>query len=379
MTASEPTVEEPTSPLHPAVWLFTFILAVVGPIAAGLVSLTGLSVFWWFGVMFAYGVVPAADLVAGTDVINRLPDPTEGRTIYRLMTLAFVPTAIGSFLWAAWLVGGQDWSLFGFAGFAATMGVSGSAATNAAHELGHKRPNLERTMSRLTLAMVAYSHFFVEHNRGHHRHVSTPLDPASARFGETLYRYFPRTLIGSARSSWHLEKRRMELTNKPVFGPANQILTGIAMTVVLWTAAAALSGFTPVVFAFLVAQAAIAVLMLETVNYLEHYGLLRELRADGKYEPCQPHHSWNSDHRVTNMFLFQLQRHSDHHANPTRPFEQLRHFDHSPQLPAGYAPMMIAAAIPPLWFRIMNDRVLDFVDHDIERLHTADSPVPATG
>lgn len=365
-------------PIAPAIWALAFILAVLGPISAVLVGLTGLDLFWWFGVAFAFGAVPLLDIVLGTDAENRLPALNSQRGIYRWMTVAFVPTALASLMWAAWMVGANDWSPFGFLGFAVTTGVSGSASINAAHELGHKRPKLERTASRIALASVGYSHFFVEHNRGHHRHVSTPLDPASARFGESLYQYLPRTLIGSARSAWRLEKRRMELTGKAVFGASNQVLTGIAMTVVLWFIAAALSGFTSLIVAFLLIQAATAISMLETVNYLEHYGLVRELRSDGKYEPCQPHHSWNSDHRVSNMFLFQLQRHSDHHANPTRPFEQLRHFDDSPQLPAGYAPMMIAAAVPPLWYRLMNNRVLSFVDHDMGRIHTEDSPVPVS-
>ena len=365
------------APIAPAIWTLTFILAVLGPISAVLVSLTGLALFWWFGVAFAFGILPLLDVLMGTDAENRLPAPSPRRRIYRWMTVAFVPTALVSFFWAAWIVGSHDWSLLSFVGFAITSGVSGSAAINAAHELGHKRPKLERTASRVALASVAYSHFFVEHNRGHHRHVSTPLDPASARFGESLYRFLPRTLFGSARSAWGLEKRRMELTGKAVFGPSNQILSGIAMTVVIWIAASALSDFSILIGAFLVIQAATAISMLETVNYLEHYGLVRELRRDGKYEPCQPHHSWNSDHRISNMFLFQLQRHSDHHANPTRPFEQLRHFDHSPQLPAGYAPMMLAAAVPALWYRLMNDRVLTFVEHDMGRIHTKDSPVPA--
>lgn len=211
-------------------------------------------------------------------------------------------------------------------------------------------------MSRLVLAPVAYGHFFVEHNRGHHVRVATPADPASARYGESFWEFLPRTVVGSVKSAWALEKRRLEQQGHSVWSWRNDVLNAWAMTVVLWGVCIAFVGLKAV--PFLIIQAIYGASLLEVVNYLEHYGLCRQQLPSGRYERCTPQHSWNSNHVVTNLFLYQLQRHADHHANPTRSFQALRHFEHSPQLPAGYAAMIMVAYVPPLWFRVMNPRVV---------------------
>ena len=253
-------------------------------------------------------------------------------------------------------------------GLTLTAGLVNGIAINTAHELGHKRESAERWLSKIALAPTAYGHFFVEHNRGHHVRVATPEDPASSRLGETYWRFWPRTVLGSLRSAWHLETTRHRLRGRTPWTWRNDILNAWAMTAVLYAALVAALG--PGTLPFLVLQAVIGFSVLEAVNYLEHYGLRRQRNAAGRYEKVDPRHSWNSDRLTTNVFLFQLQRHSDHHANPLRRYQTLRSFDVSPQLPAGYAAMLILALIPPLWRRVMDKRVLAHYGGDVTLANT---------
>ncbi len=277
-------------------------------------------------------------------------------SFFRVLVLVYVPLQLLLLAWAGWYVGSANLAWWELLGFGLTIGVVGGTGINAAHELGHKQPNRERWAARLALGAVAYGHFYVEHNRGHHRNVATPEDPASARFGENIFRFLPRTVIGSARSAWRLERRRLAALKQPMMSPANEILRAAAITSAIWSVAIALGGMAAV--GLLITQAAMAIVLLETVNYVEHYGLLRMKTDSGRYEPCAPEHSWNSNQTVTNLLLYQLQRHADHHANPQTPYQALRHVDEAPQLPAGYAAMIPLAWVPPLWRRVMDDRVL---------------------
>jgi alkane 1-monooxygenase len=244
--------------------------------------------------------------------------------------------------------------------------VSG-IAINTAHELGHKRASLERWLSRVALAQSGYGHFYIEHNRGHHVRVATPEDPASARLGESFYAFLPRTVIGSLRSAWELETVRLGRMKRGPWSLRNDILGAWTMTIVLFAALTAIFGL--VVLPYLVIQAVVGFSLLEVVNYLEHYGLLRQKREDGRYERTRPEHSWNSNNVASNVLLYHLQRHSDHHANPIRRYQALRHVDEAPQLPTGYAGMIVLAAIPPLWRRVMDHRVLEHYNGDITRVN----------
>jgi alkane 1-monooxygenase len=238
-------------------------------------------------------------------------------------------------------------------------------AINTAHELGHKRASSERWLSRVALAQTGYGHFFIEHNRGHHVRVATPEDPASARLGESFYAFWPRTVSGSLRSAWELEKARLARMDRGPWTIRNDALSAWAMTLALYGALALVFG--PVVLPYLAIQAVIGFSLLEVVNYLEHYGLLRGRREDGRYERTAPEHSWNSNNVASNVLLYHLQRHSDHHANPLRRYQALRHFDEAPQLPTGYAGMIVAAALPPVWRRVMDHRVLEHYGGDVTR------------
>ncbi|MEV0360011.1 alkane 1-monooxygenase, partial [Nocardia sp. NPDC050697] len=236
---------------------------------------------------------------------------------------------------------------------------------NAAHELGHRVEHLERWLAKLALAQSGYGHFFVEHNRGHHVRVATPEDPASARLGESLYAFLPRSVLGGLRSALVIERLRLARGGMRWWSPRNHILQAWSMTVVLF--GGLVLAFGVAVLPWLLVQAVIGAVLLETVNYVEHYGLLRERKPDGRWARCSPRDSWNSDRLVTNIFLFHLQRHSDHHANPGRRYQTLRTSEVAPQLPAGYASMIVLAAIPPLWRRIMDPKVLAHYDGDVTR------------
>jgi alkane 1-monooxygenase len=249
-------------------------------------------------------------------------------------------------------------------GLALTVAMVSGIAINTAHELGHKRDSIERWLSRVALAQSGYGHFFIEHNRGHHVRVATPEDPASSRLGESFYSFLPRTVIGSLRSAWELERVRLDRLERSMWSPANDILGAWAMTVVLFAALVAIFGF--VVLPYLLIQALVGFSLLEVVNYLEHYGLLRQKREDGRYERTRPEHSWNSNNTASNVLLYHLQRHSDHHANPIRRYQALRHVDDAPQLPTGYAGMILLAVIPPVWRRTMDRRVMTHYGGDLE-------------
>ncbi|HXN37123.1 MAG TPA: alkane 1-monooxygenase, partial [Solirubrobacteraceae bacterium] len=276
-----------------------------------------------------------------------------------------LPIQYAGLVFACWLWSHGHLSTLDSVGLALTVAMVSGIAINTAHELGHKRASIERWLSRVALAQSGYGHFFIEHNRGHHVRVATPEDPASARLGESFYAFLPRTVLGSVRSAWELERTRLARLGSSPWSPHNDILGAWAMTIVLF--AALVAGFGVVVLPYLLIQAAIGFSLLEVVNYLEHYGLLRQRRDDGRFERTRPEHSWNSNNTASNVLLYHLQRHSDHHANPIRRYQALRHVDDAPQLPTGYAGMILLAVIPPLWRRIMDHRVLDHYRGELDR------------
>ncbi|KVK73204.1 alkane 1-monooxygenase [Burkholderia sp. MSMB1498] len=335
-------------------------LTITLPLLAALLALwTGWHIFWWFGPLFAFGVIPVLDLLIGVDSENppeSVVSQLESDRYYRYVVYLATFIVYVAFAGAIWIVATKSLAWYDYLGFALSLGAATGISINTAHELGHKTSPFERWLAKITLAPVAYGHFFVEHNRGHHVRVATPNDPASARYGESFWVFLPRTVTGSVASAWRLERERLARGGRSVWTWRNEVLQAWAMTVAMWGAAIAFGGAK--VIPFLLIQAAYGASLLEVVNYVEHYGLGRKQLPTGRYERCTPQHSWNSNHVVTNLFLYQLQRHADHHANPTRSYQALRHFDDSPQLPAGYAAMILLAYVPPLWFSVMNPRVV---------------------
>lgn len=230
--------------------------------------------------------------------------------------------------------------------------IVGTIGINVAHELGHRRKPIEQWMAQSLLLSALYMHFFIEHNRGHHKNVGTDLDPASARAGEGIYSFWLRSIGGSYRNAWRLEQERMRRLGHPVGSWHNQMLRFQITQVIYLASVVFLFGWWMLPFAL--AIAVVGFLLLESVNYIEHYGLRRKLLPNGRYENVQPWHSWNSDHELGRIFLYELTRHSDHHYKADRKYQTLRHFDDSPQLPTGYPGAILTALIPPLWFRLME-------------------------
>jgi alkane 1-monooxygenase len=351
-------------------WLLGLIVPMLPFLAWGMVEATGLGVMWFFGPVLVFAIFPVLDLIVGMDAANP-PDSVikwlEQDRYYRWCTYLYLPVQYAGLVFACWLWSSGKLSVLDGVGLALTMSMVSGIAINTAHELGHKRASVERWLSKVALAQSGYGHFFIEHNRGHHVRVATPEDPASSRLGESFYAFLPRTVIGSLRSSWELESTRLREAGSTLWTPRNDLLNAWAMSVVLFGALAIVFG--PVVLPYLAIQAVLGFSLLEVVNYLEHYGLLRQRREDGRYERTQPQHSWNSNNVASNVLLYHLQRHSDHHANPMRRYQALRHFDEAPQLPTGYAGMILTATIPPLWRRVMDQRLLDHYEGDLTRVN----------
>lgn len=319
----------------------------------------------WVTFAYVYGLVPALDLVLGKDA-NNPPDSalnalSEDR-FYRWLTYLCVPLVAASLVLGAWgFVHFTELGIVGKTGWLVSHGlVTGALGINAAHELVHKNTRLERRLGDALLAMSCYPGFRIEHLRGHHIHVSTPKDRSSARYGQSLFHFLPRAIVGNVAAAWQLEAERLRKRGQAVFGVRNELVLGYGATAAIGLALFA--AFGPAGLVFFVVQGFVAIVTLETVNYLEHYGLERRQLDNGRYERTDHRHSWNSNYLLTNMLLFQLQRHADHHAFPSRRYQVLRHFDESPQLPAGYATMMLLAWCPPLWRRVMDPRVRAYYD-----------------
>lgn len=360
-------------------WLSVlYPLQALGPMALHATSGNEL----WFVAPFVFNfvVLPILDHVIGEDS-NNPPDEVlmqlETDTWYRWLTWIAVPVHFVVLFGCAAYAATQPLSAWAFTLLAVHAGMIGGLAVNTAHELGHKSSSVEKRLSRLTLAVPAYGHFVVEHNRGHHVWVSTPEDCASARMGESIFRFARREIPGAFRRAWAIELERLRARELPAWHYSNPILQSYALSLAIALVLTAALGWR--VLPFLLLHHAAAYLFVTTANYIEHYGLLREQRADGRYERCQPQHSWNSNHILSNLVLFHLERHSDHHANPLRRYQTLRHFDDIPALPNGYLGMLVAAWIPPLWFHVMDERLLALphIRGDLDKINVDPQAGPA--
>lgn len=347
------------------------------PTAPGMVFLswllvwsTGLTVFWWTTVFLVYIVMPTADHLLGTEKRNRAPDEIlaelEDDKFYQFATYVYLPMQYLALIFTCWLWAGGGWVTMSFVdklGLMVAVGTVGGIANNAAHELGHKRAGTERWLSKLALAQSCYGHFYVEHNRGHHVRVATVEDPASARFGENVYRFAIRSVFNGARSAWHLESGRLARQKLSQWSPRNEVLHSWLLSIALLAGLAV--WFRPVVLPWLFGQAVVGVFLLETINYLSHYGLRRKKLPSGRYERLRHEHSWNSNTVIVNVFLLHLQRHSDHHADPMRRYQGIRDSQDAPRLPGSYGAMLVLTLIPALWRRVMDPRVLAVYGGDI--------------
>lgn len=290
----------------------------------------------YFAVFFVFVLVPIFDYLFGLDSYNpsnKVRRILEKKISFKAVTMLWLPYYLAYILWGAWIAWPECDTLSKQISLVINVGIVSGVNINMAHELIHKHPALEQWLGKICLCLTSYGHFSVEHLQGHHRNVSTLEDPASSRKGESLYAFLPRTVIGSFKSAFHLDFKTC---------CQNWAITiAFSLLCIPWSS-----------IKFFYFQGIIGFLFLEIINYIEHYGLSRE-----PGELVSPMHSWNAGQKVTNYLLIKLQRHSDHHTNPSWRYQTLRSWPHSPQLPFGYATMVLIALVPPLWFKIMDPLV----------------------
>jgi alkane 1-monooxygenase len=344
-------------------FLFVFLVPATLPTAALLAAWTGMpNLMAWYPLFFLFVILPLSDYLLGHDPVNiaQADERTVSQQVwFKALTLMALPVQCATVIWSAHWYVTHELNAIGSIGWLFSQGiVGGILAINTAHELIHKDEKLEKAFGGILLTTVGYYGFKIEHLRGHHVHVSTPEDASSARFGQSLWFFMPEALYRNTKNAWKLEAERLRKLGYSPWHWRNEMIG--------WTCLWLLFGgafyvmFSWVGLAFFIAQGFFAACSLEIINYIEHYGLERKKLADGRYERTTHLHSWNSDYALSNLMLFQLQRHSDHHAFPKRRYSILRHHEDSPQLPGGYAAMFVMALFPPLWHRVMDPRVQAF-------------------
>jgi alkane 1-monooxygenase len=287
---------------------------------------------------------------------------------YRFLLYVTIALLFTDFFVVAWFIGTHVLPWWGMLLLSLGTGYSSAGALLIGHELGHKNNTMDKRAAQTVNALVGYGHFCIEHNRGHHVQVSTPEDFASSRMGESIYKFIRREIPGALRRGWSHESDRLaKLGHMTVWTWRNEILQSWALTAVIGVALIASFGW--IMVPFLAIHHFYGWYGLTQANYVEHYGLLRKKLPNGRYELCEPHHSWNTNHIYSNLISFHLQRHSDHHANALRPYQALRDFANLPRLPSGYPGCFGMAAIPWVWFKVMDPKVMAWAGGDITKVN----------
>ena len=369
MTTHGLSLHAPSKRRH--LWLISILYPTVPLAGLALALSSGHAAWVWLTTGVVFGIVPTLDLLIGDDtrnVLGTMEDEASQSRFYRWMVHALLPLIYLTWLVGAWAAVSVDWPWWAYLGLAVGHGWGLAFAINAGHETGHKTDTLSKWVALLMLAPSFLGHFRVEHNTGHHSDVATPRDHATARFGESFWHFITREIPGAWERSWRIESKRASRRGYSRWGLRNEVVQTVVLQLLIWGAVVAALGWA--VLPYLLIAAVISVTALSAQNYLAHYGLLRDRRPDGKYLPARPQHSWNSNSLVTNITTYNLARHSDHHAHPSRHYQYLRSFDDVPTLPFGYGIMYLLAYAPPLWRRVMDPLVLANVDGDMSRVLT---------
>lgn len=344
-----------------------YLAAYTLPLAT-ILALTWQGNWSYATLIYAFGVLPILELILPEPAANLSVDEREEKLSSRLfdwMLYLNLPLIYGIVWYFCTLVYAGGLSTFELVGLTLSVGIIlSSNGINVAHELGHRDTKQEQLLSKIMLLPELYMHFFIEHNKGHHKNIATDLDPASARYNEILQVFWFRSTFGGYFNAWHIETKRLKQEGKAFFSIHNQMiifqliqlayLLGLALyfnvTVMLLAATAGVIGF----------------LLLETINYVEHYGLRRKRLPSGRYERVNEQHSWNANHELGRIVLYELTRHSDHHFKANKKYQILDHYDSSPQLPYGYPASMIIAMFPPIWFWVMNKEVRKYQEKSLQ-------------
>jgi len=332
--------------------MWVFVLAVL--------AFNKIGIWCWLPVIYGFIVIPAIEFFLAPNEKNLAAAEEEMAKQdkwYDYLLHAIVPLQYASLImFLVSLKNVEALTQIDIAGRIASMSLlCGIFGINVAHELGHRVNKYEQFLAKALLLTSLYTHFFIEHNKGHHKHVATPEDPSSAPYGQSLYAFWIRTISGTYIKAWKIAAADAAKKGKQPYGLQNEMLQLQLLQIAFVGTVYLVFGIWVMLY-FLVA-ASIGFLLLETVNYIEHYGLRRKITADGKFERTLPEHSWNSNHPLGRLMLFELSRHSDHHYLASRKYQILRHHEQAPQLPTGYPGSMLMATLPPLWFAVMHKRI----------------------
>ena len=326
-----------------------YLLAFVLPALAFLGFKWG-NIFSYFTILFAFGLIPYLEWKWKPVHSNVQAESIKTRIWFKLLLYLTLPIQIILLYHYFSAQLHPSVTAYTWIGNISAMGIMcGVFGINVAHELGHSPKFFDRLVARILLSTSLYMHFYIEHNKGHHKWIGTVQDPATARKNESIYAFWMRVIPGSYLSAWKIStneckrKNRSFMFNETLIYSMLQLI--LCLVIFIWNPIALLS--------FLLV-AILGAMLLETVNYIEHYGLTRKKVNENRFEQVAPEHSWNSDHILGRAVLFELSRHSDHHANPERPYQDLRSLNTSKQLPFGYPAMMVLALFPAKWFQVMN-------------------------
>lgn len=327
-------------------------------------------IFACMGPLAIHGIIPLIDKLLGEDPSNppeEMVSVLEQDPYYARLVKLFIPFQLSANVHGLYIASRKETSWFDRILLGHMLGMINGVAINTAHELCHKSNKRDHYLAHLCLAPSGYSHFRIEHPYGHHRRVATPEDPASAKLGESYWQFLPRSAVGGICSAIDIETRRLKRKGAEFWSLDNELFHGWAMSAAYH--AAMLKLFGKRIALTQAVQSLCAIGLFEVVNYMEHYGLKRAKLENGNYVRTQPEHSWNNNSLFSNVLLYQLQRHSDHHAYPTRSFQSLRHYEDVPQLPKGYASMILPALIPRWWYGIMDKRVIAHYHGDLSKMN----------
>ena len=350
-------------------WLFAAFWGLVPLVFMYAAYATDEGLWIWGYFVFIFGVMPRLDKIMGDSTYNP-PESEFARmrddNYYKWLARWTAITPYFCHIIGAWYISTHEPSLIVYFGFAWAAGWAMGLAINAAHEVGHKSPKIDHFFASLGLAACFMGHFRIEHNNGHHIQVATPEDTATSRMGQNFYEFVLTELPGGFARAWKIEKARLAKKGISQYSLKNEVFRNALLSILYYTIV--VYAFGLVVLPFLLIAAFMGNLLLSSANYIEHYGLKRAKLQNGKYERCQPHHSWNSNRFLSNLLVLHLERHSDHHANAQRPYQCLRHFDDVPQLPSGYLPMFFLAWYPPKWFKVMDKMVAEWANYDMNKV-----------
>jgi len=331
-----------------------YLMAFSVPLSV-FISIYFREIFSYTSTLYVFLFIPIVELFLPTHLSafseqeskSRLKDKFFDWLLYLNVPIVYLILFYGLFSFANY-----DLQPYEYFGFALSLGILlATNAVNVAHELGHRKNKFDVFVTRLLLLPCLYMHFTMEHNYGHHKNVATELDPASAKKGQSLYHFWITSVFGQYKNAWQIQMKLLKNKKASFISSENNLLLFLIYQGLYLTTIYTLLGEGALMLAFLVGV--ISFLFLETINYIEHYGLRRK-KVGNKYEKVQNTHSWNSDHIMGRIILYELTRHSDHHFRASKRYQVLESLEDSPRLPFGYPMSMLLAFVPPLWFAYMH-------------------------